>query len=71
MITFKYLYSRMRKKAERNKNQRSFSENSTCLAKELGAYHEDPIIDKKINEELLKFLLQQGLKKAKIIIKNQ
>lgn len=61
----------MLKKSTRNRREKSFGENEIWLLKELGVYDEDPEKDKKINDELMKFLQQQGLKKAKIIIKDQ
>ena len=55
----------------KEKKHTAIDENTDWLFKELGIYDDDPEKDKKINEELMKFLQQQGLKKAKIIIKDQ
>lgn len=54
------------KKNTSSKMKQSSGENGIWLLKELGVYDEDPEKDKKINEELIKFLSQLGVKKATI-----
>lgn len=54
------------KKNTRNRRTKSIGENEIWLLKYLGIYDEDPEKDKKINDELIKFLSQLGVKKATI-----
>jgi hypothetical protein len=61
----------MQKKSTRNNNRPSVGENEVWLFKELGIYDEDPEKDKKINDDLIKFLESKGYKMAKLKIKGQ
>ena len=56
----------MQKKSTRNRKVKSVGENETWLLKELGIYDEDPEKDKKINDDLIKFLESKGYKRPKI-----
>ena len=66
MTAIKNLYLRMQKKSTRNKTQAVTGNNPDWLFKELGVYSDDPNIDKKINDELIKYLEQLGSKKTEI-----
>jgi len=56
----------MQKKSTKNKEQPDSGENGIWLFKDLGIYDEDPEKDKKINDELIKFLESKGYKIAKL-----
>lgn len=57
------------KKDIKNKKQNSVCEDQVWLFKELGVYSDDSVIDKKINDELLKFLNKLDVKLAEIRFK--